>query len=89
LTEILKQKQYEPVPVGEQVAVIYAGTNGHLDSIPVDQVKKFQSEFLAFLASKHANVLEQLGKEITPDTEETLKRLIGSFKSEKGYVSKS
>jgi F-type H+-transporting ATPase subunit alpha len=87
LTEILKQKQYEPVPVGEQVAVIYAGTNGYLDEIPVDQVKKFQTEFLAFLAAQHANVLEQLSKEITPDAEETLKRLLSSFKEEKGYSS--
>ena len=87
LTEILKQKQYEPVPVGEQVAIIYAGTNGLLDDIPADRVKAFQADFLAFLRAQHYNLVEQLGKELTKESEEELKRLIGSFKTEKGYSS--
>ncbi|MDD4318751.1 MAG: F0F1 ATP synthase subunit alpha [Candidatus Peribacteraceae bacterium] len=85
LTEILKQLQYEPLSVGEQVAIIYAGVNGLLDDVPVDDVKTFEADFRAFLRSKHFNVLEQLGKEITKEAEETLKRLIESFKKDKGF----
>lgn len=87
LTEILKQLQYEPLPVGEQVAIIYAGTNGYLDSVPVESVKKFEEEFRAFLRAKHFPLLEQLDREITKDAEEQLKRLIEAFKKEKGYAS--
>jgi len=87
LTELLKQLQYEPVPVGEQVAALYAGVNGHLDDIPVDQVKKFEKEFVAFIRSKHPDVLDALSKELTGEAEEKLKRLIGTFKKERGFGS--
>jgi F-type H+-transporting ATPase subunit alpha len=80
LTEILKQEQYQPLPVGEQVAIIYAGTNGYLDDIPVDQVRTFEKKFEEFLRAKHFNLLEQLGKELIKDAEEQLKRLIEEFK---------
>ncbi|MDD5075063.1 MAG: F0F1 ATP synthase subunit alpha, partial [Candidatus Peribacteraceae bacterium] len=89
LTELLKQLQYEPVPVGEQVAALYAGINGYLDDIPVDQVKKFEKEFVASLKGQHPEVLKQLSAEIKPDTEETLKRLIATFKKERGFGSAS
>jgi len=80
LTELLKQPQYEPVPVQEQVAALYAGISGYLDSIPVDDVKRFEREFIAFLRSKHPTVLDALSMEIKPETEETLKRLLTAFK---------
>jgi len=80
LTELLKQLQFEPIPVGEQVASLYAGINGFLDDIPVEDVKRFDKEFIGFLKTKHTKILEALSTEIKPDTEETLKRLITSFK---------
>ena len=80
LTELLKQLQYEPVPVGEQVAALYAGINGFLDDIPVDQVKQFEKEFTSFLIKKHPVVLEALSLEIKPEVEENLKRLLDAFK---------
>jgi F-type H+-transporting ATPase subunit alpha len=80
LTEILKQDQYVPVPVGEQVAILYAGTQGFLDDVPVADVKAFAEKFLTTLRDKHYDVLKQLSKEITKEAEETLKRLITSFK---------
>ncbi|MDD5751261.1 MAG: F0F1 ATP synthase subunit alpha [Candidatus Peribacteraceae bacterium] len=85
LTELLKQLQYEPVPVGEQVAALYAGVNGHLDSVPVDQVKKFEKDFVTFIRNKHPDVLDALSKELTGEAEEKLKRLIATFKSERGF----
>ena len=60
--EILKQKQYEPMKVGNQVAVIYCGTKGLLKNIPVAKVKQFEKEYLEYLELKHADTLEQLGQ---------------------------
>ncbi|OIO53102.1 F0F1 ATP synthase subunit alpha [Candidatus Peregrinibacteria bacterium CG1_02_54_53] len=87
LTELLKQEQYVPVAVAEQVAMLYAGVNSLLDDVPVDQIRRFESEFIAFLQSKHPQVLKELTAEIKPETEETLKRLLSTFKQEAGFVS--
>ncbi|MBI3332157.1 F0F1 ATP synthase subunit alpha [Candidatus Peregrinibacteria bacterium] len=87
LTELLKQDQYEPMPVGEQVAMLYAGVNGYFDDVPVDQVKSFESKFLAFLREKHYDLLQVISKEITKEAEESLKRLIASFKKDRGFHS--
>jgi len=80
LTELLKQDQYSPFTVGEQVASLYAGVNGYLDDIPVEDVKRFQAEFLTSLREKHFDLLKQLGSELTSAAEEQLKRLVESFK---------
>ncbi len=56
--EILKQPQYSPVPVEEQVAIIYAVTNGHIDEVDLDQVRKWEADFLEYLRSSHPAVLE-------------------------------
>jgi F-type H+/Na+-transporting ATPase subunit alpha len=58
LVEILKQKQYSPVPVEKQVVIIYAGTQGYLDSVPVDLVKKYEADFMGEMESLHKDILE-------------------------------
>ncbi|QCK13815.1 F0F1 ATP synthase subunit alpha [Mangrovivirga cuniculi] len=58
--EILKQPQYSPQPVEEQVAIIYASTKGKLDNVPLDRVKEFEYEFLDLLRAQHNEVLEGL-----------------------------
>lgn len=67
--EILKQPQYAPMPVEEQVAIIYCGTNGLLQKVPVDKVRDFESEYLCFLRANHADLLTNLkaGKLIDAD----------------------
>jgi len=60
--EILKQGQYEPVPVEKQVAIIYLGTKGLLRDVPVEKVKEFESQYLASLEKKHPEVLENFRK---------------------------
>src|SRR6202043_2088931 len=60
LTELLKQGLNAPVPVEEQVVVIYAGTRGWLDAIPVTDVTRFEAEFLTDLRAKHADLLAQI-----------------------------
>ena len=83
----MKQGQYEPLSTSEQVAILFAGVLGYLDDVPVDQVKTFEKQFLTFLRDKHYDVLKALESEITKETEETLKRLIDSFKKERGFTS--
>src|SRR3989441_10630799 len=62
LVEILKQPQYEPLPVERQVAIIYAGTNGYLDKIAVSDVRNFETELFRFLEARHPNVLKTLAE---------------------------
>lgn len=59
--EILKQAQYSPVSVANQVAIIYLGTKGMLNKVPVNKVREFEVEFIQYLENKHADVLKQLG----------------------------
>jgi F-type H+-transporting ATPase subunit alpha len=59
-TEILKQDQYAPVPVEEQVAIITASTRGFMDKVPVVKVKQFEKEFIELLRASHRNVLDNL-----------------------------
>jgi F-type H+-transporting ATPase subunit alpha len=60
--EILKQPQYSPVPVEEQVAIIYVGTQGCLDSVPVEKVKDFEKEYLRVMRLEHKDILTNLRK---------------------------
>ncbi len=81
LTELLKQPQYEPLRVEEQVAVIYAGTGGYLDEVPVDRIGAFEREFLLFLRSDRKDLLEQVrsAKKLTPEVESGLQDAVTTF----------
>src|SRR5207237_719937 len=63
LTELLKQDQYEPVHVGLQVAVIYAGTRGLLDKVPVNRIREWAQQFSRFVRSEHAGYLDTIEKD--------------------------
>jgi F-type H+-transporting ATPase subunit alpha len=83
--EILKQGQFSPLRVEQQVAIIYCGTKGLLRDVPVNRVKEFETEFLSYLENKHKNVLNDLkaGKisdEITNVLESVAKDLAGKYK---------
>ena len=58
--EILKQKEGDPYPVEKQIAIIYIGTKGLIQNVPIAKVKEFEKDFLDFLEAKHADVLSQL-----------------------------
>ena len=81
MTELLKQAQYRPMPVEEQVAIIYCGVNRHLDVVPVEAVLKFEDGFLRFLRANYAEVLKSIRekKVLDDDCEETLKKAIKEF----------
>ncbi len=66
--EILKQGQYQPVSVGEQVAIIYGSINGIMDNVPVNRVKEFETEFLTILGAQNPEVIEGLAKGKLDDT---------------------
>jgi F-type H+-transporting ATPase subunit alpha len=63
LTELLKQDQYEPVEVGIQVALIFAGTRGHLDKVPVNRIREWEAGFARLLRGEHADYLTAIEKE--------------------------
>lgn len=81
LTELLKQPQYAPLAVEEQVAVIFAGTRGFLDAIPTASVGRFQTELLSRLHSQNQPLLDEIRtkKELTSDGEASLRSAIESF----------
>jgi F-type H+-transporting ATPase subunit alpha len=81
LTELLKQPQYRPFAVEDQVAVIYAGTRGYLDAFPTASVGAFQEGLLSLIKSKYPQFLEGIRakKELTKDLEETLKKALDEF----------
>ena len=83
LTELLKQPQYSPQQVEEQVCVLYAGTRGYLDKIPVAKVLPFQNELLTRLRGGAEGVLEgiRVGKALTSDLETRLKTVLDSVSS--------
>ncbi len=74
--EILKQGQYSPLRVEEQAAIIYCGTNGLLLDVPVNKIKEFESEFMAFLHAKHQDTLDSLavGK-LTDEIKSTIEKV--------------
>ncbi|MBW7943410.1 MAG: F0F1 ATP synthase subunit alpha, partial [Candidatus Kuenenia stuttgartiensis] len=82
LVEILKQPQYEPALVEDQVMAIFAGINGFLDDIPVDKIKKFEKEFLAFMKQKHASISLEINekKKIDQELSSKLENAIREFK---------
>jgi F-type H+-transporting ATPase subunit alpha len=81
LTELLKQPQYKPFQVEEQVAVIYAGTRGYLDSIPVNKIGDYQTSLLSKLKASHPQILDGIRtkKELTKDLEDSLKQALVEF----------
>jgi F-type H+-transporting ATPase subunit alpha len=81
LTELLKQPQYRPVPVEEQVAAIFAGVRGYLDKVEVGRIGAFESQLLAELKSREPTVLDAIRTdlEIKPDIEKKLAAFLDSF----------
>jgi F-type H+-transporting ATPase subunit alpha len=89
LVELLKQPQYSPFPVEEQVVSIWAGSNGYLDDVPVDDVSRFETDFLDYLRRSHAGILQTIRESLalSEDTVTALKDAIGEFR--KGFETSS
>ena len=89
LVELLKQPQYSPFPVEEQVVSIWAGGNGYLDDVPVEDVSRFETDFLDYLRRSHAGILQTIRESLalTEDTVTALKDAIEEFR--KGFETSS
>ncbi len=83
LVELLKQPQYNPMPVEQETMVVYAGTQGYLDDVPVARVLEFQNAFLKYVDQSAADLRSTLSdkKELTSDIEAKLKQTLADFKS--------
>ena len=81
LTELLKQPQFSPMKIEEQVVVIYAGVNGYLDPIKVPDVPRFEEELLRFMRAEHPDILAAIRdqKEISKETGDKLKAAVDKF----------
>ena len=81
LTELLKQPQYRPLPVEEQVVSIFAGVNGYLDGVPVESVTDFEEKFLAAMRARNGDVLDAIRseREISSATGEKLRSILDDF----------
>jgi F-type H+-transporting ATPase subunit alpha len=84
MVELLKQGQYSPFSVERQVASIWAGTTGKMDSIPVADIRRFETEFLDFIARERKQIFEVISatKELTDDTVASLEEAITTFKTQ-------
>jgi F-type H+-transporting ATPase subunit alpha len=89
LVELLKQPQYSPYPVEDQVVSIWAGGNGFLDDVPVEDVRRFETDFLDFLKRSHAGILQGIRESnaLSEDTVTALKDAVEEFR--KGFETSS
>jgi len=84
MVEVLKQVQYEPLATAKQVIIIYAGTNGHLDELPIKTVKRFEEQLYKFIEQKHPEIQAQITSqnELDLNLKNKLDGLIADFKKE-------
>jgi F-type H+/Na+-transporting ATPase subunit alpha len=83
MQEILKQPQYEPMQLENQVMVIFAGTNGYADNVPLERMRKWESDLVRSLAASHPELGKDIAekKMITPETEKKLREVLEAFKA--------
>ncbi len=91
MTEILKQGQYQPLPVEEQVAILWAASNGFLADVPVDQVRAFETQYLEYMRTAQTDLLAQIAseKQIGDETAQALRSATETFKGGSQFASKS
>jgi len=82
LVELLKQPQYKPMPVEQEVMVIFAGTQGFIDDVPINRVQEWQNDFLAYVENSAPTLRQSLAekRELTKELDEQLRQIIADFK---------
>ena len=87
MVELLKQDQYKPLSVADQVLSIFAGVNGFLDNVPVKKIREFEKNLLAFIKEKHPGIREEIvtKKKIDDEFGGRVKQIISEFKKSEGY----
>ena len=91
MVELLKQGQYQPMPVENQVISIFAGTNGYLDDVPVNRIRQFEEELLAYVTREHPKIQRDIVAKGKLDDElmTGLRNMLTKFKSKLGYLIKA
>ncbi len=79
LVEILKQVNYEPMDVADQVAIIYAGTQGLIDKVPVNMVKDFEAKFIKYLNDSHSHIIKEIHETRELKSADELKKIVAEF----------
>ncbi len=87
MVELLKQEQYNPMPVADQVLSLFAGVNGFIDDVPIKKVREFEAGLLEYIKDKHPKVREEVvsKKKIDDEIAGQLKQIIGEFKKTKQF----
>ena len=82
LVELLKQGQYQPLSVEQQVVILYAGTNGYVDDLPINSLKRFEQELFSFISSRHPDVFTDVltKRELDGDLRGKLNKVLEEFK---------
>ncbi|TWU37710.1 ATP synthase subunit alpha [Novipirellula aureliae] len=85
MVELLKQPQYQPMKISEQILSLFAGTRGHLDDVPIKSVPQWEKDFIQFVKDKHGKMLDDLAekKDLTDEIAEQIVAVITEFKA--GY----
>jgi F-type H+-transporting ATPase subunit alpha len=88
LTEILKQPQYDPVPLAEQVIIIYAGTHGYASDVPVEEMREYEENLLAFVRGNYPSIVNEIAEEkvLTEETEENLQEALEEYNAASGVA---
>ena len=83
LVELLKQPQFQPMSLGEQVTVLFAGSRGFIDKVDVEKVLVYEQQLLSFVRSKHPDILKEIDEKkiISPELEKKMKDMLTSFES--------
>lgn len=89
MVEVLKQPQYSPLAVSEQIAVLWAGANGFIDDVPVERVREWEAKFLETLNTSHTQLLASLQdqKDLTDEIVEGLTRAVNDFKATNSFAA--
>jgi F-type H+-transporting ATPase subunit alpha len=87
MVELLKQDQYRPMPVADQVISIFTGVNGFIDNVPVNKIREFERDLISYITEKHATIRDEVKtkKKIDDEFGGQLKQIITDFKKSKGY----
>jgi F-type H+-transporting ATPase subunit alpha len=87
VVEVMKQPQYQPLGLAQQVSIIYAVNNGFLDDVPPAKVRAFEAAFHSFMASNHPEIGDAINqqKDLTPEITESLNKAIEEFKANVPY----
>jgi F-type H+-transporting ATPase subunit alpha len=84
LVEVLKQDQFQPMPIEQQVTIIFAGYNGYLDDIEIKDIRKFEAQFHTFMAEKYPDIMERVRrtKDLSGEDEAALGKAVTAFKAQ-------